>query len=97
MKSETLNLTLNELKAMTRFIKKNSYLSNLNLVLNDLKLIRKLFQRSTTSLLMISSKSIDFEGELMFEGEVFILEIFLKLTSCYCARVSESQRLHCRL
>ena len=46
---------------------KNSYLSDLNAFLNDLKLIGNIFQRSTTSPLMTSSNSIDFEDELRFE------------------------------
>ena len=46
---------------------KNSYLSDLTFILDDLKFIGKLFQRSTTSMLMISSNSNDFKGKLRFE------------------------------
>ena len=76
LKSKTLNLTLNEMKVMTKDIKKNSYLSDLNSVLDDLKVIEKLFQRSTIFLLMTSSNSIDFKGELKFEVRTFILKFF---------------------
>ena len=48
---------------------KNLYLYNLSSVLDDLKLIGKLFQRSTTFLLMMRSNSNDFEGEFMIEGK----------------------------
>ena len=48
---------------------KNSYLSDLTSVLDDLKFIRKLIQRSTTSMLMTNSNSDDFEGKLRFEVE----------------------------
>ena len=79
LKFANLNLILNEMKVMTRDIKKNSYLSGLNSVQYDLKVIGKLFQRSTTSLLMTSSNSIDFEDELRFEVRQFCFKIFLKL------------------
>ena len=48
---------------------KNLYLSNLTSIPNDLKFIRKFFQISTTSLLMISRNSNDFKGKLRFEVE----------------------------
>ena len=48
---------------------KNLYLSNLTSVLGDLKFIGKLIQRSTTSMLMISSNFNDFGDELTFESE----------------------------
>ena len=69
VKFATLSITLNEVKFMPRGILKNSYLSELSFVLDGLKLIEKLFQRSITSLLMIRSNFIDFEGELMVESK----------------------------
>ena len=45
-------------------------------VLDDLKFIENLFQISTTSMLMTSSNSNVFEGELTFEGEKKISETF---------------------
>ena len=99
VKVETLSLTWNEMKVMPRVIKKkkNSYLSNLSSVLDGLKLIEKLFQRSTTFLLMMRSNSIDFEGELMIEGKKVVFSIFLKLTVTVPAGVSGSRQLVCRL
>ena len=76
VKVETLSLTWNEMKVMPRVIQKNSYLFDLSSVLDGLNLIEKLFQRSTTSLLMMRLNSIDFEGELMIEGKNFVLKIF---------------------
>ena len=97
LKFANLNPTLNEMKVMIRFIEKNSYLSDLTSVLDNLKFIGKFFQRSTTSLLMTSSNSIDFEGELRFEVKNFVFKFFLKLSGTVSGCVSGSRQWVCRL
>ena len=79
VKIETLGLIWNEMKLMPRIIQKKSYLSDLSSIWDGFKIIEKLFQRSTTSLLMIRLNFIDFEGELMIEGKNFVLKKNLKL------------------
>ena len=81
-----LNLIMNEMKAMTRFIKK-LYLFDLTSILDDLKFIEKLFQSSTTFLLMISSNSINFEGKLRFEVGNFGFKFFLSLRRSVLAKI----------
>ena len=73
------------------------YLSDLISISDDLKFIGKFFQRSTTSFLMTSSNSNDFEGELRFEFEKFCFKIFLKLFAFYCGNVSGSRHWVCWL
>ena len=84
MKFATLSITLNEVKVIPRVILKNSYLSDLSSMLDGFKLIENLFQRSTTSLLMIRSNFIYFEDELMVKGKNFC---FKKKIKTHCIRL----------
>ena len=76
---------------------KNLYLLDLTFVLGDLKFIRKIIQRSTTSMLITSLNFNNLDIKLRFEVSQILFQNFSETLYCYCASVSGSRQTHCRL